>query len=54
MALSFSLTYKSQFDQFKSLKSKLEFEDSLLPFVQFTQQVVQDKNHPMRNEATIP
>lgn len=51
MALNFNLTYKQQFDQFKVLNSKEEFVESVLPFVQFTQSIVQDKNHPMRDEV---
>lgn len=51
MALNFNLSYRGQFDQFKTLKTKEEFEDSVLPFVQFTQQIIQDKNHPMRTEV---
>ncbi|MGE3759146.1 MAG: hypothetical protein AB7H97_15390 [Pseudobdellovibrionaceae bacterium] len=51
MALQFGSSYKSEFNKFSMLSSKEEFQASVIPFIQFTQQIIQDVNHPMREEV---
>lgn len=51
MALQFGSTYRDEFNKFSSLTSKEDFQASVVDFVQFTQQIIQDKTHPMRDEV---
>ena len=51
MALQFGSSYKDEFFKFASLTSKDDFQASVLPFVQFTQRIIQDAGHPMREEV---
>jgi superfamily II DNA or RNA helicase len=51
MALQFGSSYKDEFFKFDSLTSKSDFEASVLPFIQFTQGVIQDAHNSKREEV---
>ncbi|KYG67623.1 hypothetical protein AZI85_17235 [Bdellovibrio bacteriovorus] len=51
MALQFGSRYRDEFNKFSSLTSKDDFEASVVDFIQFTQGIIQDKHHSMRDEV---
>jgi len=51
MGLTFGSTYYSEFAKFIQVTIKQEFRSSVLSFVQFTQGIIQDTNHPMRDQV---
>jgi hypothetical protein len=50
MALSFGVTFASEYAKFANLKNIKDFQSSIIPFVQFMDQILSTDSHPLKAE----
>lgn len=51
MGIHFGSSYRDEFNKFATVNTKEDFQASVLDFIQFTQKIIQDTGHPLREEV---